>query len=346
MAARVDHLDKDVAHVLRDDLVHLEVHNMPPFAEGNPAVFFTAAQTYERQQGQIAVEWKFSLPRELGREQQIEAASAFLQSQFGDRHPYVMAVHAPTAADGGENVHVHCLWSSRGRDDLDRSAATYFKRPNPTHPERGGPGKARDKYAFGSVKSERVLYSDVMNYSLERSGSEARLHPETVAARGLDRDPEPRVSISDSNKAKFDHIITPNWQKVLDHRAAREARKAGEQAHAHHYWEERKQQLGLTADIGRLVPSATMARHDALLDQAKDHGIPLPPVTAEPTRQHRRGVEKTPERHLPPQHSVGKAMHDLAAAMGQADEVSGAGVRLRLDKNNGRERGDDFGISF
>jgi len=39
-------------------------------------------------------------------------------------------------------------------------------------------------------------------------------------------------------------------------------------------------------------------------------------------------------------------MHDLAAAMGQADEVSGAGVRLRLDKDNGRERGDDFGISF
>ena len=55
MQARLDHLDKQVTHALRDDLVHLEVHNMPPFAQGNPATFFTAAQTYERQRGQIAL---------------------------------------------------------------------------------------------------------------------------------------------------------------------------------------------------------------------------------------------------------------------------------------------------
>ena len=250
MQARVDHLDKQVTHTLRDDLAYpVEVHNMPPFAHGDPATFFTAAQTYERQRGQIAVEWKFSLPRELSHEVQREATRVFLQSQFGDQHPYVFAIHNPPASDGGEQRHVHVLWSSRTRDDLGRSAEGYFKQPNRVHPERGGPGKAHEKNTFGTVKSERVLYSDVMNYYLEIQGSDARLHPAKVVDRGLERRPEPRVSIADSNAYKFEGKITDNWRRVLEHRQAREAHRGEEQALALAYWAHRKQQLGITPHV-------------------------------------------------------------------------------------------------
>jgi hypothetical protein len=354
--ARLDHLDKQVTHALRDDLDHLEVHNMPPFAQGNPAVFFTAAQSYERQRGQIAVEWKFSLPRELSHADQLAATRALLQSQFGDRHPYVFAIHGPQASDGGEQRHVHVLWSSRNRDDLGRSAEVYFKQPNQAHPDRGGPGKAKDKYAFGTVKSERVLYSDVMNYYLDISGSVARLHPEKVADRGLDRRPEPRVSIADSNAYKFDGKITDNWQKVLEHRQARAAHREEEQALAREYWAHRKAQLGITPHVSYELALERIA-------EARTRSLTTPPrqrgayaieqemlglqqsITALEQHRDKLTIALTVEQaygrlgHPIPEHTVLK--HDQLLSEGQAMGISRApqpSRSLLADRALARER--------
>jgi hypothetical protein len=200
----------------------------------------------------------------------------------------VFAIHGPRASDGGEQRHVHVLWSSRKRDELGRSAEVYFKQPNQAHPERGGPGKAKDKYAFGTVKSERVLYSDVMNYYLDISGSAARLHPEKVAARGLDRSPEPRVSISDSNAYKFHGVITDNWQKVLEHRAAREAHRGEEQTLAHAYWTQRKAQLGISPHVSYELALERIA-------EARTRSLATPPRQRSPrAREHEAlGIEQS-----------------------------------------------------
>ena len=102
-------------------------------------------------------EWKFSLPRELARRQQMDAARDVLQTAFGDRHPYVWALHDPLAADGGRQPHVHVLWSSRTLDAYARTPEQFFRRYNREHPERGGAEKARVLGHFGSVKASRQL---------------------------------------------------------------------------------------------------------------------------------------------------------------------------------------------
>ena len=64
-------------------------------------------------------------------------------------------------------------------------------------------------------RSERQAYSDLMNFHLERAGRAERLHPAQLKERGFDREPEPRVDPSDSNKARYQGIITEKWAEVM-----------------------------------------------------------------------------------------------------------------------------------
>jgi MobA/MobL family len=143
----------------REDLVQWEYHNLPTWATDDPVRYFSAAERYEGANRVAYTEWRFSLPRELSRAQQLDAAHDVLQAAFGDRHPYVWALHDPPAADGGSQPHVHVLWSARTLDAHDRTPGTYFQKYNRVHPERGGAEKAPDSYQFGSVKAARVLYT-------------------------------------------------------------------------------------------------------------------------------------------------------------------------------------------
>ena len=231
--------------------MHWEARNLPAWATEDPVHYFSAAETHERANGVAYEEWKFALPRELHRDQQLAVARDVLQASFGAQHPYIWALHDPPAADGGSQPHVHVLWSARTLDGIERPAAQFFMRYNRAHPERGGAEKARALGHFGAVKAARVLYTDVLNLHLEHAGCEARLHPDRLTTRGFDRVPEPRLAPSDSNARKFKQVITPAMQQVLAHRTARGPHVAAELADAQRYWEERKQSLGLTATMTR-----------------------------------------------------------------------------------------------
>jgi len=265
----------------REDLVQWEHHNLPTWAQEDPVRYFSAAERYEGANRVAYTEWRFSLPRELSRAQQVDAAHDVLQAAFGDRHPYVWALHDPPAADGGSQPHVHVLWSARTLDAHDRTLDTYFKKYNRAHTERGGAEKALDSYHFGSVKAARVLYTDVMNLHLERAGHAARLHPDRLRDRGFDRTPEPRLDPSDSNAFKFKHTITPAMQQVLDHRAARGQYVDAEQAQARTYWEQRRETLALdfAATPGERVACIAWAHHQSLT------GTPAQTPAAELARQ-------------------------------------------------------------
>lgn len=77
--------------------------------------FWNKAQSVEKQaNGRYAKELEFSLPRELDREKQIEIAKKFLQENFVDKGYVVdMNLHAPSAADGAEQPHIHALVAVR-----------------------------------------------------------------------------------------------------------------------------------------------------------------------------------------------------------------------------------------
>jgi hypothetical protein len=240
-----------VAYIMRrtgtqEDLVYARAQNLPDFSADDPAVFFQAAEHYGSPAWTAYEEWKFALPRELNQAAQLAAARGFLQSTFGDTHPYVWAMHEPVAADGERQAHVHVLWSARTLDGIERSPSHFFMRANGAHPERGGAPKARELDHMGAVKAARVQYTDVMNLHLERAGSDARLHPDRLEARGLMREPEPRLDPRDSRAFKERGEVTAAMQQVLDHRKRYAIARAREQRLAVTYWEERKRELGLT----------------------------------------------------------------------------------------------------
>ena len=87
----------------REDLVQWEHANLPAWAKDDPVRYFSAAERYEGANRVAYTEWRFSLPRELSRVQQVDAARDVLQAAFGDRHPCVWALHDPPATDGGAN---------------------------------------------------------------------------------------------------------------------------------------------------------------------------------------------------------------------------------------------------
>jgi hypothetical protein len=231
----------------REDLVHTAACNLPPWAAGSPATFFAAAERYERANGRVATKWEIALPRELTRGQQIAAARDFLQSQFGDRHPYVWALHESRAADGQTNPHLHVLFSARTLDGIDREPAHFFQRYNPQQPALGGAQKDRFFVARAAVPALRQAWADVANWHLERAGQTVRIDPRNLRAQGVDRDPESRLAPYHATQAKYRGTHTPEWQATLQARATRQVDTQQEEARARQYWEQRKETLGLAA---------------------------------------------------------------------------------------------------
>jgi len=65
--------------LIRHTMVHWEAQNLPPSA-ASAVDFFSAAEVHERAGGVAYTEWRFSLPRELTRDQQMDAARDLLHA--------------------------------------------------------------------------------------------------------------------------------------------------------------------------------------------------------------------------------------------------------------------------
>ena len=257
----------------REDLVFWNSRNLPSWTEGNPTTYFTAAERYESAKNVAYEEWKVSLPRELTRRQQVDAARDFLHAAFGTAHPYVWAFHAPVAQDQGEQPHLHVISSSRTLDEYGRSPAQFFRRYNRHDPEAGGAAKDRAFSHFGAVKAFRELYTDTMNLHLEAGGYEVRLHPDSLQDREIDREPEPKLQPSDSNAYRRG-VVTDALRAVLEHRARRAHTAEQEAASARIHWQFRQLTLGIE-------PEMSFAQKFTQIRAAREHVI-----TQQPARPH------------------------------------------------------------
>ena len=113
--------------------------NLPAWADGKPALFWTAADRHERANGATYREIEIALPRELNPAQRRELVLDFIQHEIEDRHTHQWAIHNPGAAlAGGEQPHAHLMYSERTIDGIERDPEQYFKRYNAKHSERGG----------------------------------------------------------------------------------------------------------------------------------------------------------------------------------------------------------------
>ncbi|ELL4263357.1 MobA/MobL family protein [Salmonella enterica] len=176
-----------------------EAGNMPAWAQSNPLAFWQAADAYERKNGTTYREMEIALPRELDAEQRAALVREFVRQEIGDRHAYQWAIHVPTAADGGEQPHVHLMFSERQVDGIERDPEQYFRRYNSKNPEKGGARKGYGPSAGQTLtKAERTAelkelrgrWEAMCNAHLERAGVEQRIDMRSHAERGTGLEPE------------------------------------------------------------------------------------------------------------------------------------------------------------
>lgn len=168
---------------VRPDLAATAWGRLPSWAPG-PAEFFAAADERERVNGRVAVQLELALPKELSAEEGLELARSWARSftENEGRLPWGLAIHD----DGGHNPHFHLLVSERGDDGIERDQATFFRRANRRHPERGGRAKSRSLHGRDWVIEARRSWTVAANQALEQAGrSDVSLDHRSHADRGL-----------------------------------------------------------------------------------------------------------------------------------------------------------------
>lgn len=176
-----------------------EAGNMPGWAKAQPQQFWRAADVFERVNGTAYREMEIALPRELEPTQRAELVRAFVRQEIGEHHAYQWAIHTPNAVDGGEQPHVHLMFSERQCDGIDRDPDQYFKRYNAKAPEKGGARKGYGPSAgktltaaerAAELKALRERWQVLCNEHLEMAGHGQRIDMRSNAERGINLVPE------------------------------------------------------------------------------------------------------------------------------------------------------------
>ena len=165
---------------------HVEHGHMPAWAQDDPHAYWQAADAHERANGRLYSEVQFALPRELDASGRRALAGAFAERVCGgERLPYTLALHKGEAEtpDKPDNPHAHLMFSERGNDGIARSAEQWFKRHNPTAPERGGARKSRAAKAGDWLDTTRQAWEQTANRALEQAGRAERIDGRSLPDR-------------------------------------------------------------------------------------------------------------------------------------------------------------------
>jgi hypothetical protein len=176
------------------DLVLSGHGNFPDWAGGSPAVFWAAADAYERANGAAYRELIIALPNELVGNALLPLVEDLIRSLVGLR-PYQYAVHSRRSSlQGTQNPHVHIMYSDRMPDGIERSPNRTFSRFNPHWPERGGCRKADAGRTWARVHEDMLVMrkraADIQNAHLARHGHDVRVDHRSLREQGVLRTPE------------------------------------------------------------------------------------------------------------------------------------------------------------
>lgn len=310
----------------REDLVRTASRNLPAWATGNPYTFFQAAELYDQRQDADVKrqwtafeEWKIMLPHELTREHNEALIEDLLNTIAGDRLPYTYAFHDPKTMDGAQpQPHIHLLISARMNDEYSRTPAQHFQRWNSRDPSRGGARKDPSFSHLGAVRLHRLMISDMVNLHLERHGKVERVHPETLKSRGIEREPEPRLTPKESGAYRTRRFVGETMGKVLGLRQSRTQTRTKENNQAYQAWEERKVFLG----IDRAMPHEEKLTRILLKRHGSAERLPLR------YRTQAAALER-PSRQAPALAITGE-LHALLARLERGGAHQGHGMRVRL----------------
>ena len=168
----------------------------------------------KRKDAQLAREIEVALPRELSPEARLALVREFTRREFvGQGMVADLAVHNPKARDGGQQPHAHILLTMR--------------------PLEGGHfgKKQRAWNDVGQLEAWRLKWAEAANQALERTASPERIDHRTLAAQGIDREPEPKLGITHRLARRAGEtldrlnqwIAVRHRNRVRDHLAAMQA---------------------------------------------------------------------------------------------------------------------------
>lgn len=218
-----------------------ESGNMPKWAEHDPIEFWKAADQYERKNGYVYREHEIALPRELNAEQRAQLVREWVEQELGDRHAYTWAIHNKTALDGGEQPHVHLMFSERINDGIERDPEQYFKRYNAKYPERGGAKKHSEQgtqtQRKEALQALRSRWERLHNAHLSIHGHRGRIDMRSLVEQGESRRAERKMTPSESaalqRQAAASRLVRAELEKLTTaeltakHKNAIEAVKTG-----------------------------------------------------------------------------------------------------------------------
>lgn len=171
---------------LAEELVYAESGHMPRWAAAEPAIYWAAADQYERANGRLFKRVEMALPLALTAEERRALAVGFAHHLTDEeRLPYTLAIHAGK----GTNPHAHLLISERGNDGLERSPEQWFRRYNAAAPARGGAQKSTALHPKAWLEETRAAWAEQTNLALERAGHAVRIDHRSLEAQGSDRLP-------------------------------------------------------------------------------------------------------------------------------------------------------------
>lgn len=195
--------------------------NLPSWAAGDSLTFWAASDAYERANGSVYREMEASLPRELMPGQREQLLQFFIRQEIGDNYTYTFAIHNKFADDGGEQPHVHLMWSERQLDGIDRDASLFFKRANKQDPAKGGSVKGWGDHAgqmltpderAADLQALRARWAEAVNSALASAGREERVDSRANLARGIMSIPERRIG---------PRATLEQWDNLREERAAK-----------------------------------------------------------------------------------------------------------------------------
>lgn len=272
----------------RDDLVYLEDGNLPKWAT-DAQDFFAAADEHERGdytrklktrdgvafekniKGRAYKELEVAIPREAS--DPVKWAKDFAKESIGSKHPYRLAIHDKEAKDGGRNVHMHLMFSTRTMDGYDRPKESFFKNAAapyrhsktkemmPLTPERIAKGGAKKSTYWDSQvavhqhreRFEKHVQRVAPSFKLERSDApEQKIGPKLEKAgpeyeRQRSERSENVAQLRGAKRERRDIDTEIKKEKEIEARLI-QAKKAGEA--------ERKQANPSLIDLGTDVQAA------------------------------------------------------------------------------------------
>jgi ATP-dependent exoDNAse (exonuclease V) alpha subunit len=182
----------------RRDVLHAEIFLPEQMAGAAAAAWVrnrerlwnTAEHAEKRHNAKTAREYEVSLPAELPADRRVALARAFSQ-EIAERYKVAvdLAVHAPRAGGDPRNFHAHLLTTTRevtptglgAKAGIDMTPLERRRRDLPDH---------RQEYL-----SLRQRWAELTNLALREANLSVRVDHRSLAAQGIDREPQPRIPL-------------------------------------------------------------------------------------------------------------------------------------------------------